>query len=246
MVILSKIPLIKANENNYNTNIRPLTDINYIVIHYTANINDTAYNNARYFSKTVTYSSAHYFVSNSSIYQSVPIQHAAYSVGLGSMSAPYIPNPTHYKKCTNSNSISIELCGGPKGREATQKTKKTAAELTRAIMEELHIPNQNIIRHYDVTGKKCPAWAVKDPMKWLEFQLMIFGGGNDEMEYNEKNYQVFKQFFKRYIEELAAEPATWENSAMVWAKNEGIINDGKPKSYVTRGELATVLQRFEK
>lgn len=246
MIAISKIPLIKANANNYNTKVRPLTSIEYIVIHYTANINDTAFSNVRYFSSSITKSSAHYFVSDTDIYQSVPIQHAAYSVGLGSMNKPYTPNPPYYKKCTNSNSISIELCGGPKGREATQQTKKTAAELARALMKELNIPQQNIIRHYDVTGKMCPAWAVKDPIKWLELQLMIFGGDNDEMEYNEKNYQVFKQFFSRYIEELAAEPATWENTAMVWAKNEGIINDGKPKTYVTRGELATVLQRIKK
>lgn len=38
----------------------------------------------------------------------------------------------------------------------------------------------------------------------------------------------------------------WYAEAMAWAKDKGLINDGRPNDPVTRAELATVLQRFDK
>ena len=45
--------------------------IQYIVIHYTSNKGDTAKNNADYFAREVTKTSAHYFVDENSVWQSV-------------------------------------------------------------------------------------------------------------------------------------------------------------------------------
>lgn len=42
------------------------------------------------------------------------------------------------------------------------------------------------------------------------------------------------------------EPKPWYVEAMAWAKDNGLINDGRPNDPVTRAELATVLQRFDK
>ena len=36
----------------------------------------------------------------------------------------------------------------------------------------------------------------------------------------------------------------WYSEAMAWAEENGMMNDGRPNDYVTRAELATVLQRF--
>lgn len=41
-----------------------------------------------------------------------------------------------------------------------------------------------------------------------------------------------------------AEP--WYAEAMAWAKEAGLINDGRPKDNLTRAEMATILQRFDK
>ena len=90
MVNLEKIPLVCAHSLNYNPATRDPKNIKYICIHYTGNQGDTAKNNVDYFSRTITYTSAHYFVSNKDIYQSVPDNHTAYSVGLGSRKEPYI------------------------------------------------------------------------------------------------------------------------------------------------------------
>lgn len=42
------------------------------------------------------------------------------------------------------------------------------------------------------------------------------------------------------------EPQPWYAEAMAWAKDAGLINDGRPNDSVTRAELATILQRFDK
>lgn len=40
-------------------------------------------------------------------------------------------------------------------------------------------------------------------------------------------------------------PAMWYDEAMEWAKDNGLINDGRPNDPVTRAELATVLYRYD-
>ena len=250
MVDLTTIPLTLANAANFNQSVRPVTSVKYIVMHYTSNINDTAVNNVRYFNSTVTKSSAHYFVRDSDIQQSVPLIHAAYSVGLGSMNGPYSgTNPEYYGMCTNNNSVSIEMCGSKTSREATAKTKQTACELAVALLNYFKLTPSAVIRHHDVTGKNCPAWAVEDPLKWFEIlkeinTLYYNKEDNEEMTDTAENYAVFKKFMDRYTAEKAAENPAWSAPYMSWAEKQKLINDGKAAVNVTRGELATVLYRL--
>lgn len=219
-------------------------------MHYTANIGDTAEGNANYFARELTKNSAHYFVSEETIYQSVKDIHAAYSVGLGSRKEPYFKWPTMWQKITNSNSISIELCGSKTSREATETTKRTAAKLAVELMRKYNLSPSCLYRHYDVTGKSCPAWAVEDQLKWLDMQMMVtnifYGGSEDELLDNDTNYQVFKSFMKRYNKELSDSPATWETAVMLKTQQRGLMDGTRPKSNVTRGELAQVLVNLEK
>ena len=59
-----------CHSSNYSS--RGGSSIKYIVIHYTANNGDTAQNNCSYFSGANRNASAHYFVGDDGIYQSVP------------------------------------------------------------------------------------------------------------------------------------------------------------------------------
>lgn len=61
---------------------------------------------------------------------------------------------------------------------------------------------------------------------------------------NDENYQVFKRFMDRYLAERRAMPADWEVPYMHWAQINGLIKDGGAKGFLTRGELAAVLQRM--
>lgn len=161
-----------ANKNNYGDK-RSLSDIKYIVIHYTANDGDTDENNGKFFKNNVVESSAHYFVDSDSVTQSVADDYVAWSVG----GNKYNNNGgTLYKKCTNANSISIELCDDVKNGivKPNQKTINNAIELTRNLMNKYNIPLSNVIRHYDVTGKPCPLYwcgdAYKDGLWVTEFK----------------------------------------------------------------------------
>lgn len=239
-------------QGNYNPNRRDASRIKYIVIHYTGNVGDTAKNNADYFASTVIKSSAHYFVSGTTVYNSVPENHAAYAVGLGERKEPYIKWPSHWNVANNSNSISIEICGSKNSTEGTAETKDTAAQLAAELLHKYGLTPSCLIRHYDVTGKQCPMWAVKDPLKWLDFSLRVnnyfYGKEGETLVDNPENYEVFKIFMDRYLKERASETITdkkdWRYGPMMFCKTLGLINDGRPESLVTRAELATVVERL--
>lgn len=168
-----------ANRNNYGKQ-RKLSDIKYIVIHYTANDGDTDESNANFFKRNITKSSAHYFVDDDSITRSVPDDYIAYSVG-GKRYNDYkkTGGAKLYGKCTNSNSISIELCDTVKNGviKATQKTIDNAIKLTKELMNVYNIPAENVIRHFDVNGKHCPAYwccnTANDKLWETEFKSRL-------------------------------------------------------------------------
>ena len=173
-----EIKQLRANAGNYGP-ARNKQAIKYIVIHYTGNDGDTAENNAKYYASNVVKSSAHYFVDANSIYQSVPDLHAAWAVGGGKYpSCLQTGGGTLYNICRNANSISIELCDTKRDGvyAPAPETIAAALELTRSLMQKYNIPAKNVIRHFDVTGKLCPAyWAGREnAAKWeAEFRSKL-------------------------------------------------------------------------
>ena len=161
-----------ANKSNYGA-ARSLDKIKYIVIHYTANDGDTDENNGKYFANNKVGASAHYFVDDDSVTQSVPDNFVAWAVGGAKYpSCATTGGGKHYKKCTNTNSISIELCDDVKNGTIypSAQTIENAIAFTKAKMAEYNIPKENVIRHFDVVGKLCPAYwcgTVAKDSKWL-------------------------------------------------------------------------------
>lgn len=160
-----------ANKSNYG-NARSLSKIKYIVIHYTSNDGDTDEANANYFKNNIVRASAHYFVDSNSVTQSVPDNYVAWSVG-GSKYADCkrTGGGSFYGKCNNTNSISIELCDDVKNGKVypSAKTIENAVELTKVLMKKYNVPSSRVIRHFDVVGKKCPAYwcgSVAKNEKW--------------------------------------------------------------------------------
>lgn len=147
--------------------------IQYIVVHYTANDGDSDEGNGNYFHNRVVGASAHYFVDGDSITQSVPDSCVAWSVG-GSKYAncAQTGGGKWYGKCTNNNSISVELCDEVKNGvyDFTEATLQNAAELVRMLMEKYGVPIENVIRHFDVNGKPCPKPFVDNPKAWENFK----------------------------------------------------------------------------
>lgn len=139
-----------ANRSNYGAT-RPTANIKYIVIHYTGNDGDTDENNGNYFENNVVKTSAHYFVDSDSITQSVPDNYIAWHCGANAYKHAY---------CRNANSIGIEICDDLRNGVIypSAKTITKVLELTEYLMKKYSIPKENVIRHYDVTGKLCPAY----------------------------------------------------------------------------------------
>lgn len=165
-----EIKQLRANVGNYGP-ARNAQAIQFIVIHYTGNDGDTAMNNAKYYASNVVKSSAHYFVDNKEIVQSVPDLRVAWAVGGKKYpSCPQTGGGAMYGVCTNTNSISIELCDTKRDGvyAPASETIAAALELTRSLMKKYNIPASNVIRHFDVTGKLCPAyWAGREnTAKW--------------------------------------------------------------------------------
>lgn len=166
-----------ADKSNYGA-YRSLSKIKYIVWHYTANDGDSDESNARYFKTANRKASTHYFVDDDSVTISVPDTYVAWSVG-GSRYSNYktTGGASLYKICTNTNSISIELCDTQKNGiyNVSEKTLANAIELTRELMQKYNISINNVIRHFDITGKNCPAYYVNNT-EWNKVKMRIVNG----------------------------------------------------------------------
>ena len=142
-----------ANRANYGAQ-RDLSKIKYLIIHYTSNDGDSDEANGKYFANNVVKASAHYFVDDNSVTQSVPDDYVAYSVG-GKCQSNHHPM---YKVITNTNSISIEMCDNHKDGTVhiCDETLANTYALARALMSKYNITIDRVYRHYDVNGKLCP------------------------------------------------------------------------------------------
>lgn len=162
--------------SQYNFRKGEASRIRYIVIHYTGCFG-TAEENCRFFAGGDRKASAHYFVGyEGEIWQSVEEENIAWHCGAKTYKHP---------ECRNANSIGIELCTRKQNRSSLNAgdkdwyfedaTVESAAELTRYLMEKYHVPASNVLRHYDVTGKVCPAPYVHNTMghTWDEFKESI-------------------------------------------------------------------------
>ena len=139
---------IACNRANYGS-VRQ-GPVEYLVLHYTAVPGDTAENNGRYFAREHIGASAHYFVDEHTVVRSVPDGYTAWHCG---------GNYYYHPVCRNGNSIGIEIC--TKGKNGAYyfapEALERAKRLARQLMAQYDIPTENVLRHYDVTGKCCPA-----------------------------------------------------------------------------------------
>ncbi len=164
--------IINKNITSINRTVMNNRDIKYIVIHYVGAVS-TAVNNAKYFKSVNRRASAHYFVDDNSICQCVEDKDAAWHCGGGLQG---LFGHKYYKKCLNSNSIGVEMCcyKNSKGKlDISDKTIANTIELVKSLMKKYNISSNNVIRHYDVTGKKCPAPFVSDSKKWNNFKSKL-------------------------------------------------------------------------
>ena len=154
---------IACNTNNYRAG--RTQPVRYIVMHYTANNGDTAKNNCDYYHRVGgLQASAHYFCDEHGAMQSVRECDTAWHCGARAYWHP---------ECRNGNSIGIEMCSRKRADGSyyiLPETVANAAALAREIMQRYGIDTEHVLRHYDVTGKRCPMPWVDDPAQWTAFK----------------------------------------------------------------------------
>lgn len=165
-----KIETIKASKYSYKVDFkgRPIkrnkATVKYIVIHYTGVKRETARNEGACFARNNSrYAGAHFFVDrNGNIVKSVPMNYTAWSVGGKKYTnCQQTGGGRYYGSCTNSNSVSIEMCDTV-DRDPSDKQIKAIKWLISYIRSHGCSNAHTVIRHFDVTGKPCPARFIKN------------------------------------------------------------------------------------
>lgn len=132
-----------------------------LVIHWTANmgIGADAEANRNYFQNlTSRAASAHYCVDSTEAVRCIPENEVAYHAGAASYkeSALKSLNTTYPNNCT----IGIEMCVNADGN--FWKMYHNTVYLAAYICKKYGFKTDNLYRHYDITGKTCPAFFVSN------------------------------------------------------------------------------------
>lgn len=144
--------------NEYSRPGIPLEHVEKIVVHYTGNPGSTAQGNRDYFNNLQythkTYASSHFVIGlEGEIIQCVPLNEIAYA-----------------SNEENQRSISIECCHPDEEGEFTTATYNQCVKLVIELCKYYQLdPREDVIRHYDVTGKICPKFYVDHPEEWDMF-----------------------------------------------------------------------------
>lgn len=155
--------LIKTTKKAHYTNYARgrTAKVAYVAIHNTATL-ARAENNLSYFSNHKNLKkSAHLFINvDGTIHCSVDPDDTAFAVGT---SGAYV-----HKRARNSNSISLEFVNDGK-RPFSEKQIEALAKIMVAIKKDYGVPYTRTyyLRHFDITGKNCPAYYVRNPKTYV-------------------------------------------------------------------------------
>lgn len=140
-----------------------LKKVHAIVVHYTANPGVDAVANRNYFNnlqkanerkQKKTYASSHFVIGlDGTIVQCIPLEEMAYA-----------------SNDRNSDTVSIECCHKKENGKFTAQTQAALIQLCTYLCIKFDLTEENLIRHYDVTGKICPKYFVEHPDAWETFK----------------------------------------------------------------------------
>ena len=219
-----------VHQIKYNRSNRGGTPIKYIVVHDTGNpsrgANATAHYN--YFNGGDRSSSADFFADDTQVL-CVNDYYKFYTWHCGDGHGKY--------GITNRNSVGIEFCINVDSDR--NKTLERTAQLVRELMQELNIPIDRVVRHYDASRKNCPqsmsgnGWA-----QWYEFKEKLKGEDLTMAQYEELKNEISQltetvkilatelhdlkhPMIYNYVDDNMPE---WARSAVSWAVENGILN----------------------
>ncbi len=125
-----------------------------IVVHYVANPKSTALQNRNYFNNKDSEVSAHFIVGlDGEVIQCVPLDEKSSA-----------------SNDRNKDTISIEVCHPDETGKFADATYNSLTKITSWLLTEFNLTKENIIRHYDITGKNCPKFFVENEDAWAQFK----------------------------------------------------------------------------
>ena len=132
---------------------RSLTDFSGIVIHYVGNPATTAQANRNYFAKAGTTVVSHFVVGlEGEVVQCLPLWEQSVA-----------------SNHRNKDTVSIEVCHPDDSGAFNPATYASVVRLTAWLCEVGDLSTEQVIRHYDVSGKECPRYYVRNEAAWEQF-----------------------------------------------------------------------------
>lgn len=149
--------------NEYSRPGEPIGTVTNIFVHYTANPGTSAKQNRSYFEQLKDThergASAHFIIGyEGEIIQCVPLDEIAYAV-----------------QTRNYDSISIECCYKAENGSFTQETYDSLIGLLSWLTQTYGLDEQDILRHYDCGGKKCPIYYTENEDAWERLKKDVKG-----------------------------------------------------------------------
>jgi N-acetylmuramoyl-L-alanine amidase CwlA len=144
--------------NEYSRPQTKLEKVKGIVIHYTANPKSSAQNNRDYFENLKdsqdTKASSHFVVGlEGEIIQCIPSTEISYA-----------------SNERNGDTLAIECCHPDESGKFNKETYESTVHLTAFLCKKFGLSGSDVIRHYDITGKNCPAYFVDKEEEWEQFK----------------------------------------------------------------------------
>ena len=153
---------ILLTKNEYSRPGTALTKVNDVVIHYVANPGTSAKANRNYFENLRqsadnpdgVKASAHFIVGlDGEVIQCIPLTEIAYA---------------NYPR--NEDTVSIEVCHPDESGKFSEDTYRAVVTLTADLVKKYGLTEENVIRHYDVSGKLCPKYYVEHEDAWQKLR----------------------------------------------------------------------------
>lgn len=147
--------------NEYSRPGDALDQVKNIFVHYTANPGTSAAQNRSYFEQQKdTHErsvSAHFIIGyDGEIIQCIPLDEIAYAV-----------------QTRNEDSISIECCFLEEDGSFTKATYDSLIKLLAWLTDSYDLAPEDILRHYDCGGKKCPLYYTENPQEWEQLKADV-------------------------------------------------------------------------
>ncbi|SEA91362.1 N-acetylmuramoyl-L-alanine amidase [Pseudobutyrivibrio sp. ACV-2] len=134
-----------------------LDGINNIVIHYVGNPMTTAQQNRDFYNHEDSNVCSHFVVGmDGEIIMCIPLYERSAA-----------------SNDRNHDTISIEVCHPDASGKFTDASYESLTKLVRWLLNDFNMKSDDVIRHFDVTGKECPLYYVKNPDLWEQFKAEL-------------------------------------------------------------------------